>query len=93
MYGQHTQNSKYSHEQKWNISQTAKTEQKTKEVAVTTHFQHNAACSISWRNEDLVIYSLFEYRETDTMGSDSISGLWYYMESGTQLRYVYEWNT
>jgi len=38
----------------------------------------------------VVIYSLFEYRETDTMGSDSISGLWYYMESGTQLRYVYK---
>lgn len=28
------------------------TQLKTKEVAVTTHIQHNAACSISWRNED-----------------------------------------
>ena len=37
----------------------------------------------------VVIYSLFEYTESDTMGSDSISGLWHYMESETQLRYVY----
>ena len=47
MQGQQAQNSEYSHEQKLSISQTANTEPKSKEVAVTTHFQHNAACSIS----------------------------------------------